>query len=210
MLLNKTTKNICCYKGKNRNCRKYKMFCINNNPLCYNHCFLLYNKFVLTIQRMYKGYKCRRYLKNIFYNLPRDVQLIILDKINKNYNIIKYNNTINNIIIKKTQSLHNYVDINNQNKLSLNYVTSCYRLYFKYHTIIDKNYMKHLFVLGTQLQNLCHILLEPGVIHHAYIYPIYDKLDTDNAAFNDVIELVHIVNKYMLLYYRTHYRYNYY
>ena len=47
-----------------------------------------------------------------------------------------------NIIIKKTQSLHNYVDIDNQNKLPLDYITRCYKLYFKYHKIIDKNYLK--------------------------------------------------------------------
>ena len=71
------------------NCKKYKFptFLLCKNLYCVNHARLHYNNIIVIIQKIYRGYKVRKILKNIYFKLPRDLQVHILSfhsiKINK-------------------------------------------------------------------------------------------------------------------------------
>ena len=62
-------------------CKKYKypLFRLSNKLLCTNHSSILYNSYIVTIQKIYRGYKKRKCLNNIFKRLPRDLQIHILE-----------------------------------------------------------------------------------------------------------------------------------
>ena len=55
-------------------CRKNSIITIKNNNYCLNHSLLLLNKYVITIQKIYRGYKARKYIVNIFNKLPNELQ----------------------------------------------------------------------------------------------------------------------------------------
>ena len=187
-----------CIKFNNNQCNKNSIIMIKNQPLCFNHSMLKYNKHVITIQKSYRGKKTRRYLENIYIKLPSELQDLIKFYININYHIGNYNNTIRKIIIKNTYSLHNYKY--SDNKLSINYIYNCYKLYYKYHTILNINYLKHLYVLSDQILNYCNIILEQEAIELTFPYLIYDKIDLININETNIFKLIDIIYKYSNLY----------
>ena len=93
--------NIYSSNSLNKCCKKAGQYYINNKFLCHNHCVLQYKKYIVIIQKWYKGYKCRRYLNNIYYKLPYELQAHISKFINKKHYDNMYNRSIYNIIIKK-------------------------------------------------------------------------------------------------------------
>ena len=67
----------------NTNCKLCKKmniknkFYINKFNLCKNHFVLINLKFIIIIQKIYRGYKVRRVLNNVYVKLDDDTQRII-------------------------------------------------------------------------------------------------------------------------------------
>tara|TARA_Y100000748_G_C15438456_1_gene466171 strand:- start:133 stop:744 length:612 start_codon:yes stop_codon:yes gene_type:complete len=181
-------------------CNKISSLSIKNKAYCLNHSLLLYNKYVLIIQKFYRGYKARRYLVNIVYKLPIELQEKICYYINENYYKKKHKNTLRKIIIKNTYNFHNYKNLNE--KFSINYLYNCYKLYNKYHSIIDINYLKHAYILSEQILYLCDILLhqEYIILGTPYSYLIFDKIQLFNLDQNVIFNLIDIIYQFTSLY----------
>ena len=184
-------------KFNNKTCNNISYIKIKYNNYCFNHASLLYNKPVLYIQKIYKGYKTRKYYNNIFKKLPKDIQIIIINYINKEHYKKKYLNTISRIVCNKSLDLHNY--INSDKKLSVDYIYNCYYLYTKYHKIIPINYLKHLYVLSHSIISFCNIILHM-TNNNMDSYLIYEKINVSNLSVDNILNLIHAVNKYANLY----------
>ena len=132
-------------------CKKYKypVFFICKNLYCVNHTKLMFNNYVLIIQKIYRGYKVRRILKKIYFKLPRDLQIHIL-----NFDSIK-NSTMNKnnyLILKNTirGATFKINDPNNfsSNKITLDEIDKILLLLIKYKKYLDIkwfNYYKYYF-----------------------------------------------------------------
>jgi len=186
-----------CFKFNDKKCNKDSVLFINNYSYCLNHSSLLYNKYVLIIQKNYRGYKARRYLTNIFNNLPSEVQDLVIYYINENY-YKKYYQTLSKIVINNTNNLHNYK--NSNKKLSIEYLYNCYKLYYKYHSIIHINYLKHAYILGEQILYFCDIILHQEQVVFTYIYFIFDKIQLFNLDHKVILDLIDIIRKFSNLY----------
>ena len=171
----------------NKKCNKFHFITINKLPYCFNHSQLLYNKYVIIIQKYYKGYKSRKYLKNIYIKLPHDLQNIIQFYINESLYNKKYINTLTKIITNNTYDLHNYML--SDKKLTIQYLHYCYRLYNKYHSIIPVTHLKHLYCLAESILNLCDTLIynEQELFLINNNYQIFDKILLYNIDYYDVI-----------------------
>jgi hypothetical protein len=187
-----------CFKFNKKKCLKNSFILINEKPYCLNHSLLLYNKYVLIIQKFYRGYRARRYLVNIFNNLPSELQELIIYYINGDLYKRKYLDTITSIVTNKTYCLHNYE--NSENKLSIDYLYNCYKLYCKYNKIIPINYLKHAYILSNQILNFCDILLHQDQVILTYSYGIYDKILLANLDFKKICELIDIIYQFSNLY----------
>lgn len=187
-----------CFKFNKKKCNKDSFIFIKNNPYCLNHSLLLYNNYVLIIQKYYRGYRARRYLFNIFNKLPSELQELVIYYINSNFYKRKYLDTITNIVTKNTYGLHNYK--NSENKLSIDYLFNCYKLYYKYNKIIPINYLKHAYILGDQILSFCDILLHQDQIVLTYSYHIFDKIELINLDFKKITNLIDIIYKFSSLY----------
>lgn len=137
-------------------CKKYKqpIFCLSNKLLCTNHAKILYNSKITIVQKIYRGYKARKYLKNIYNKLPRDLQIHILQF---NSTLAKRNKTIyiNKYIHSITYKINNFSNIESHN-ITLKELDNILSLILKYHTYIEykwKNYYYYYF------KNICYILL---------------------------------------------------
>lgn len=191
----------CSHLGFNNvKCKKFNHIYINENSYCLNHAMLLYNRYAVLIQSHYRGYKARRKLTNIFYNLPTDLQHIIIGYISEAHYIQKYTKTIQNIIEKKNYDFHNFYFQQN-NKLSIDYLYNCYRLYSKYHNIIHINYLKHSFFLGEQILHLCDVLLgiAPAMVTND-MYAIYDKIQLYNLDEDSILNLMGMICRFSEIY----------
>ena len=93
-------------------CKKYKqpLFCLSKRLLCINHSKIMFNAEINIIQKIYRGYKVRKYLKNIFNRLPRDLQIHILSFNNKSTKKDEINR-INNYLHKITYKINNFSNI---------------------------------------------------------------------------------------------------
>ena len=187
-----------CFKFNKKKCNKDSFILIKNNSYCLNHSLLLYNKYVLIIQKFYRGYRARKCLLNIFNKLPNELQELVIYYINDIYYKKKYLNNITNIIINNTFKLHNYKNTNE--KLSVNYLFNCYKLYYKYHLIIPINYLKHAYILADQILNFCDIILNQNQIILTYNYHIFEKIDTNNVDQKKIYDLMDLIYKFSSLY----------
>jgi hypothetical protein len=161
----------CCHFN---NCKKTCYPKIKSLNLCINHINLIYYYKILYIQKIYKGYYCRNKLKNLFYNLPCDIQKIIIYYINEPIyykNIIK---TYNKIIIKKSLNLsHNII---NSKKISLDNISHLYYLTTKYYSVLNINFLKYLYVISN---DLCDIL-------NYYMFNIIPGYTINNILLNNI------------------------
>lgn len=187
-----------CFKFNKKKCNKHAFILIKNYPYCLNHSLLLYNKYVLLIQKFYRGYKARRYLVNIFNKLPSELQEVVIYYINGNYFYKKYFNTLATLVTNNTYDLHNYK--NSEKKLSINYLYNCYKLYYKYNKIIPINYLKHAYILGDQILNFCDRLLYQEQLVLTYSFHIFEKISLNDLDLKKICDLVDIIYKFSSLY----------
>lgn len=86
-----------------------------DKPICKFHSSYYYEKYVLIIQKHYKGYKQRKLINNIYKRLPSDIQNKILYYVKEDYYYKQYLKTISNIVEKKIINVINYI----QDKLDI-------------------------------------------------------------------------------------------
>jgi len=158
----------CITRTGGRRCKKAFSFVCNKTKCCFIHA-KAYLNYVLTIQKAYKGYHCRKYVK-LLAKLPCDIQGRILFYIRDSLYNARRNNRIQNILCKKFVTffgfpknldahfanvfLGNYrSSILTMNKAQFNehvlLIAHLYKLYTKYITIsnVDCNYS--LYVIST-------------------------------------------------------------
>jgi len=68
--------------------RKCKLRCHFRN-VCYIHAQTLYNDYATVIQRIWKGFQKRKKLKNLFYDLPKDLQENVMKYVRQDHYIEK-------------------------------------------------------------------------------------------------------------------------
>ena len=115
--MNKIYKCKCINVSNNKICKNKTKnpFYIKNKPICKFHCSYYYEKYVLIIQKNYKGYKQRKLVNNIYKKLPCDIQNKILIYVNEDYYYKQYLQTISNIVEKKIINVINFI----QDKLDI-------------------------------------------------------------------------------------------
>lgn len=193
---------LCNY---NKLCKKYRFS--NLICLCYNHLTLIHNDKIIKIQKIFRAYKARKKIKNIYIKLPRDIQCVILYYINLPIYYNNYYKKIKNIVNKKIKKLL-YYDYSLNNKLSIDYISDCYYYINKYHLVMNINELKILFVLNEEL----------GIIVNNYIYNYLNyQMDINiwnNSAFNEIINFENNSFDNMIILYNKvsyfNYIYNYY
>jgi len=137
-------------------CKKYTqpLFCLSKRVFCINHSKLLFNCYINTIQKIYRGYKTRKYLKNIFNRLPRDLQIYIL-QINGNNNKTKKINYINNKLQTIAYKINSFPNIRSH-IITIKELENILSFIIKHNNIIEyrlKNYYHYYF------KNICYIFL---------------------------------------------------
>lgn len=175
---NITNNKICLNKSKN-------LFIINNKKYCTFHMNYYHNNYAITIQSIYRGYKKRKYLNNIYNKLPYDLQNHILYFIKRDFYIEKLNNKLDLIVNNK---INNYIiDFNNKLNIDinvpfslLNYLSNnqkevihIYKLFVKYQSILTQKLFLHN-QLHKNLHKLCALLYDyESRIFNAYSNHIY-------------------------------------
>ena len=164
--------------------------------LCRNHLILTHNNSIIKIQKIFKAYKTRKKINNIYKKLPSDIQYIILYYINLPIYYTNYYKKIRNIVNKKTKDLL-YYDYTSDNKLSIDYISNCFYYINKYHLIMNINEIKILFVLNDDLRFI--------VNNYIYNY-INQQLDISIWNNNVLTEIINFENnsfdKMIILYNR--------
>jgi len=193
---------ILCRKNK---CIKNKshIFLFNNKKYCINHSKLLFNNSIIKIQKLFRGYKLRKYLKAIYYKLPRDLQLHIL-KFNTNRNNIynvNYTNFIKKFIHKKTYKINSLANIRLHEITlhELNYILSKLIIYNKF---IDSNWINYYKYYFDNIYNIFITLLQTRYSPRIVDIHIYNSINfyanlihddfTDKA--NKILKKINIFN----------------
>lgn len=130
-------------------CKKYRspLFQFNQLNYCTSHSLLLFNINIIKIQKIYRGYRRRKYIKTIYNRLPRDLQLYVLNINNSNSNTKRQHNDIYAYIIKKTYKIKSLIAIED-NEITLNELISIIKVLNKYYYLLTtkwKNYYKFYF-----------------------------------------------------------------
>lgn len=192
----------CCVIKEPKICKK-KVFKYSN--LCLNHYKLKYHKYILIIQKYYKGYRCRKYIKGFKKYLPRELQIKIIDIINKDYYYYLYAKKLNTIIYKYVYPIHNYYYIHN-NTIHINTFIKAYDLYNKYFGILGINYLKHFLFLGYHLHRYIEEYVNSNFIDSIqllYKYPILSKIDQKSINNENLNKLKNTIIRFTVLYYRA-------
>jgi len=177
-------------------CKKYKypIFLLCKNFYCGNHAKIHYSPRIVIIQKIYRGYKVRRILNNIYFKLPRDLQAHILS-----FNTIKTSMSnkndyliIANIIALATHKINDFNNLSN-NKITLQEINEMLVILIKYKTYISNkwfNYYKYYFNnIYSIILVLCEVQDLPYTFAHLLSIinnDIYESLDLlVNLSNND-------------------------
>ena len=145
---------------RQRKCSKCYYRILNNKKMCWIHYNKQYNKYILFIQKIYRGYRCRKVIKNIFIKLPIDIQYKIINYNRTDYYYKKYCNLIYRLIHKRyiitlttnnLNILHYNLLVNSDSEFINNFdnINNTYYLYDKYFDIIynkSTNYKKYNYI----------------------------------------------------------------
>ena len=156
------------------NCKKKSYEKIRSSTFCINHINLIYYYKIRYIQKIYKGYYCRKKLKSLFYNLPCDIQKHVIYYINEPIYYKNLLKTYNKIIIKKSFILSHC--ITNLKKTTLDDISNLYYLTSKYYSILNINFLKYLYVISNEL---CDIL-------NYYMFNIISSYSFNNTLLNNI------------------------
>ena len=151
-------------------CKKNKSPLFNFNKLkyCTNHAKLLSNKFVILIQKTYRGYRRRTYLKNIFYRLPRELQQHILNFNNQNSK--KLYACVNSYILKKTYKIKSLISIED-NEITLDELINIITSISKYYYFLDQKWLNfYKFYFNNIKAILVSLVYKKTVILNIIIY----------------------------------------
>lgn len=176
-------------------CKKYKypIFLLCKNFYCINHSKLLFNHFVVLIQKIYRAYKVRRILNKIYFKLPRDLQIHIL-----NFNFIKTNHIneknylkIINTIVTTTHKISDFHNLST-NKITLAEINEILQVLIKYNKFVDYkwfNYYKYYF---NNIYSILLTLTEVNDLPYTFTYlvsiinsDIYESLNFHPNLLNN-------------------------
>jgi len=190
---------ICNY---NNLCKKpifFKSIC-----LCRNHLILTHNNSIIKIQKIFRGYKIRKTINNIYKKLPSDIQYIILHYINLPIYYNNYYKKIRNIINKKTKYLL-YHDYSSNNQLTIDYISKCFYYMNKYHLVMNINEIKILFVLNEELRFIVNNFIY-NYINHQVDISIWNNnvlseiINFENNSFDKMVILYNRINNFNDIY----------
>lgn len=176
------------FTNNKKRCKNKFKFVIENHKFCTQHTNINYKIKVIKIQKVWRSYRKRIFIDNVFKNLPNDLQKKILFYVRENHLIKKYHhNIIKNILSKKfTENDIMYLDfyngnldiINIQNNKLKNMI-QIIKLYIKYDSIAPY-YNKSL------LNKYLYPLIE--LVESLYLMYIFDN--------NLITELLNLLKKY--------------
>ena len=168
-------------------CKKYKypIFLLCKNFYCSNHAKICYSPQIVIIQKIYRGYKVRRILNNIYFKLPRDLQAHILS-----FNTIKTNMSnkkdyleIASIIALATHKINDFHNLST-NKITLHEINNILEILIKYKAYISNkwfNYYKYYF---NNIYSIILVLCEVHDLPYTFAHlisiinnDIYESLD---------------------------------
>jgi hypothetical protein len=151
-------------------CKKNKspLFNLNKLHYCTNHTKLLVNKFVILIQKIYRGYRRRKYLKNIFNRLPRELQQHILNF--NNQNVKKLYACVNSYILKKTYKIKSLSHIED-NEITLDELINIITSISKYYYFLEPKWLNYYkFYFNNIKAILVSLVYKKTVILNIIIY----------------------------------------
>lgn len=180
-----------------RKCKNGISFRINSSNYCWGHANKLFREFVIYIQRVYRAYKVRKLLKNIYYNLPTDIQRRILYFVREQDNIKKWNNSIRIILINKlkifrndesSSYLFNNNILNNREFIKeINKINNIYNLLNKYFKLfIEKDYKfinRLYYKIHDYITSICNYMIHR---FHIDLYEIYNSNTIKNYLLNNI------------------------
>ncbi len=189
----------CCIKLCKNN--KY----LNNINFCHKHLLLLFSKQIITIQKIYRAYKVRQKIKNIYIKLPKDIQNIILYYIELPSYYNNYYNKIKSIVNKKVNKLLYYNTTNNNIKLNIEYIIQCFYYFNKYNLVFNINELKIFFVISEDLKSNVNNIIYSYINNMVYINELSNVdlihlIDFQNASFDNLILLSNQIENYNFIY----------
>jgi len=134
---------------------------------------MIYNCFVILIQKCYRGYKNRQKLNNLFKPLSRDLQCLILYYLKETYYIDKYNKSISNVLSCRVQrALNDYSNPTLSQNITDDYLydsyyykfINMYDLFSKYFEIVDEYYAHSLYTIIAELWNILNNQIRNGTL----------------------------------------------
>ena len=177
----------CILCGKNKsNKNKSSIFLFNNKNYCINHSKLLFSNIIIKIQKTFRGYKLRKYLKAIYYKLPRDLQLHIL-KFNTNTNNIyniNYTNFIKKFIHNKTYKINSLSNIR-LHEITLLELNSMVNKLIIYKKFIDTNWINYYKYYFDNIYNIFTSLLDTHYSPRIVDIHIYNSINFYSNLINE-------------------------
>ena len=161
---------------------KYPVFLLYNKNYFINHLKLYYNNYIIKIQKIYRGYKLRKYLNNLFLKLPRDIQIYIINfnKINNK----KYKKFIKNKIYKDNFKINNFSNINKYEIYLMELIDILNKLIL-YYNILDTNWINYYKFYFDNIHYILSALTYNYVLPLNINFNIYESLNLYSNLIND-------------------------
>ena len=152
---------------------------------CWSHLNQKYYEQILTIQRIWKGYRTRRMYNTVFIRLPQDLQHKVIFYIRENYLIKKHHHDVlQKIIHKKIENISKSIRPNMTIKGILN-IAELYKLCNKYFSILHQTDIVILrYKSDNYLYSLDRIIFNDDIIENIMFFQHQLTIFSENCRLN--------------------------
>ena len=202
------TNNLIC---KNKSNNLYTLF---NKKYCSYHYSYYTKRYAINIQKIFRGNKTRKNIKNIYMNLPDDIQRKIVYYIREQHYYNKYKNVMRKIVYNKLSKFEYFMNhsegmqysdyaLSRYNELlisyitfiyeNLNYIETNYDLYLKYRDIFRLSTESRFIALEESDKIHPYNLLQMSLYYHK------DKINFNIQKFEHLTFNAYTKNMYKVV-----------
>lgn len=190
-----------------KRCQKCYYKLINNKKLCWTHYNKKYIKYIILIQKIYRGYKCKKIIKNIFIKLPIDLQHKIINYNRSDIYHKKYCYIIYKLIRQRYIICYNLHILPNNTLIFndfefINIFDIIYNTYYLYNKYFDLVYCKFKSSIINEIRylglNSDYLIKRLNNLSQSYFYEIsHNSIQEDLPILNQTYNKLKIGLSYI-------------
>ena len=164
-----------CIDGRRCKHKTRNIYLLQEKYSCFTHANIYAGYYATIIQKIYRSYRKRKFIKNVYIDLPEEIQDKIIFYVKQDHHYKKYKDILFNILYRKI---------------------SIYNTNLVYHSVYyNSSYLAHIYKNSKSLENLFYyydkyfpVMVRINSAFIIVIKNIYDRFKNSKESYNNQMQ----------------------